>query len=291
MCIVKRHLPEVRWLLDFYKDRCHAIFKSSDDSKSVVRNKTGIQVLLNAKVSGQFFKTEKHYFGETALQFAACTNDTDMFDLVLAYVTSEYPNALFSRDSEGNNLIHLLVKRDLTKMYKHVLKIAKEAIRMRIKDSYSKDMSKEYSSPDHLHSFSFLMYDKDHMEEEQQGYAHKITRILFPSVDDADHVEAWVESEVYRKVGELLIQTLNKDGHTPGTLAASLNRDQMLELLCEGEFQWSYGPLSVSRINLDGFEKPINKNHYMKPIKMPAYRYVLRDDDDDDDDLTDLLLR
>jgi hypothetical protein len=97
MCIVRRKQKEVGWLLNFFKERSQLEFQS----------------FINAKVTGYFFKSEKqsemHDFGETALQFAACTNDTDMFDLVLTYVTSEYPDALFSRDSEGNNLIHLLV--------------------------------------------------------------------------------------------------------------------------------------------------------------------------------------
>jgi hypothetical protein len=97
MCIVRRKHDEVDWLLNFYRNR----------------GKADLQLFINAKVSGYFFKSERqsemHDFGETALQFAACTNDTDMFDLVLSYVTSEYPDALFSRDSEGNNLIHLLV--------------------------------------------------------------------------------------------------------------------------------------------------------------------------------------
>jgi hypothetical protein len=97
-----------------------------------------------------------------------------------------------------------------------------------------------------------------------------------PSEDDSQKTEqnweVWVQKQVSRKLGELLIRTLNKEGHTPGTLAAKLGKYRMLELLCEGDFQWSYGPLTVSRINLDGFEKPIDKSHYTKPINVPVYR-------------------
>lgn len=56
---------------------------------------------------------------ETPLQFAACANDPALFDLVLSYVTSEYPGALFFRDSQGNNLLHLLVFDMLCKYMPH----------------------------------------------------------------------------------------------------------------------------------------------------------------------------
>jgi hypothetical protein len=160
-------------------------------------------------------------------------------------------------------------------MYKHVLNIAKEFIAIRVKDSYIR-LCKDTARNKDLQSFSYFLHDPQQREDEE-GYAHIITRIPLPSEDDAPsneniNWETWVKKQVSRKLGELLIRTLNKEGHTPGTLAAKLGKHRMLELLCEGDFQWSYGPLTVSRINLDGFEKPIDKSHYIGEINAQVYR-------------------
>lgn len=50
----------MRWILDFYRDRCHAIPSSNLTYSS---RKSGLQMLLESRVTGTFFKEERHYFG------------------------------------------------------------------------------------------------------------------------------------------------------------------------------------------------------------------------------------
>ena len=60
MCIVKKNLAEVRWILDFYRDRSDAIPSSN---LAYFPRKSGLQMLLEARVTGTFFQEDKHYFG------------------------------------------------------------------------------------------------------------------------------------------------------------------------------------------------------------------------------------
>ena len=123
-----------------------------------------------------------------------------------------------------------------------------------------------------MNSFPFELYG---YEDSESGYSTEISRIPFPSEEDVADFDRWVDAQVRLKMNELLLKALNEDGHTPQTLAAVLGKREMLTLLCEGDFQWSYGPLSVSRINLEGFEKPIDTRRYSRPIRRPVYRYFI----------------
>ena len=120
-----------------------------------------------------------------------------------------------------------------------------------------------------MDSFPFELYGS---EGSEYGYSPEMSRIPFPSEDDVADFDRWVDVQVRLKMDELLMKALNEDGHTPLTLAAVLGKREMLSLLCQGDFQWSYGPLSVSRINLEGFEKPIDTRRYSRPIRLPVHR-------------------
>ena len=109
-------------------------------------------------------------------------------------------------------------------------------------------------------------------EGSESGYSPEVSLIPFPSEDDVADFDRWVDAQVKLKMDELLLQALNEDGHTPQTLAAALGKRDMLTLLCAGDFLWSYGPLSVSRINLEGFEKPMDTRRYTRPVGVPVYR-------------------
>ena len=150
MCIIRRDHTEVRFLLDFYRERLMSVpsvtlrkaaiekkaqhptgtptnlnsnkLRVAAGSRKVDYSETGLSIMLFAKATGTFFARDGGFYcGETPLHFAVCCGDTDMFDMVLAYAASERPNALFERDSYGNTLLHLCVMHNLTDMYKHVL--------------------------------------------------------------------------------------------------------------------------------------------------------------------------
>ena len=77
MTIVQKNHTESRWLLDFYRDHKHSV-------------PGGLSKLLLGNATGKFFSDRNgiFYFGCFPLHFAVCSNDNDMFDLILAYTSS-----------------------------------------------------------------------------------------------------------------------------------------------------------------------------------------------------------
>eukprot|EP01038_Epipyxis_sp_PR26KG_P012648 gene12648-16957_t len=75
MVIIFRKKEQVQFLLEhFYKN-----------------DKNGLKTLLTQEVNGQCFQQDgEFYYGGFPLHFAACTNDTEIFDLVLKYTTMIY---------------------------------------------------------------------------------------------------------------------------------------------------------------------------------------------------------
>jgi hypothetical protein len=74
--IVKRNHNETRWILDFYRDHKVSV-------------PYGLEKLLTTFVSGTFFRRDgPFYFGGYPMHFAVCTNDVEMFDLVLSYAST-----------------------------------------------------------------------------------------------------------------------------------------------------------------------------------------------------------
>ena len=123
--IVQKNYEEAKWLLDFY---------CTLDPKH-------LKELLLGKTTGHFFTDRKDsfYCGCFPLHFAACSNDTQLFDLFLAYNSSldcikdeddhhaheKSPkgfDVVFMCDQDGNNCLHLVVIHKLKKMYDHILR-------------------------------------------------------------------------------------------------------------------------------------------------------------------------
>lgn len=117
----------------------------------------------------------------------------------------------------------------------------------RIRDAYTRHLLKD-TKEDHFPFNEVLLIPTD-KNIAHEGYDHKISMIKV-----APGLEKIILEQVPDKMAELLMHALNDDGHTPRTLAAEKGNKEMLEFLVEEymDFMWSYGPLSVSRINLDG---------------------------------------
>lgn len=80
MTIIRRNLEETRWILDFYLDHKHSVPR-------------GLETLLKANARGKFFDIKgDNYFGGYPLHFAVCSNDKQMFDLLLTYASSTKDN-------------------------------------------------------------------------------------------------------------------------------------------------------------------------------------------------------
>ncbi|CAF1042683.1 unnamed protein product [Rotaria sordida] len=95
IAIIKRNPTMVEWLL-------------GDE-----RNKAYEEQQLTAAASGHFFRVGRPcYYGESPLAFACCTNQWNIAEILLKYGAS-----MDAVDSNGNNILHLLVIRNLPEMY------------------------------------------------------------------------------------------------------------------------------------------------------------------------------
>ena len=237
MVIVRRNYEEVRWLLDFYKDHEHSVPR-------------GLVRLLTSNATGKFFDQKGNfYYGGYPLQFAVCSNNTDIFDLVLSYTASLSndddgedddddddeddaatsallkdlqslgSNVIFMRDAFGNNVLHLCVIHCLKDMYKHVFKTAGNIIKKEIKLLYAKEMCAANAGPG-----PFLLKDLNILEKHKEkqnvclGYNFKPKSLYRPK---PEMVDDWVDHETKIKVEERLVMALNNDLNSPLTLAAA----------------------------------------------------------------------
>jgi hypothetical protein len=74
--IVHRNSEEARWLLDFYRNHQYSV-------------PGGIQALLHSNATGSLFEPKKSlYFGGYPIHFAVCSNDVNIFDLVLSFASA-----------------------------------------------------------------------------------------------------------------------------------------------------------------------------------------------------------
>ena len=250
------------------------------------------RLLMTANATGTFFDPKgDFYFGGYPLQFAVCSNNQDIFDLVLSFASSVDtnsstldddglsdssipnlgPNVIFMRDSCGNTLLHLCVIHGLSKMYDHILEIATTVISRELQFIYGQ---KRLELSDEFESFTLSSYDSMSMSS---GYNLPSKPLQLPS---PDMYEKWLVSEVRTKLYERLLLVLNNDLFCPLTLAAKLstkttstvseaNRISMMKTVLSSTNRdsrsWSFGPLLSSRLNLKGIDIEHDFDDYYSP--------------------------
>ncbi|CAF3087395.1 unnamed protein product [Rotaria sp. Silwood2] len=95
IAIIKRNATMVEWLLGHEQNKAYQ------------------QQQTTAAASGKFFQVGRPcYYGETPLAFACCTNQWNIAEILLKYGAS-----MDAVDSNGNNVLHLLVIHNLPDMY------------------------------------------------------------------------------------------------------------------------------------------------------------------------------
>ena len=270
--IVRREYEEVRWLLDFYKDHRDSV-------------PNGLAQLLQCNITGYSFRFDgDYYFGGLPLHFAVCSNSIEVFDLVLSYAASlendvlsgEFDhhglkevanlgqNVIFMRDSVGNTVLHLCAIHGLEAMFEHVYKTAESIIVRELKILYSK-----HSSTD---KHQTGLYDLPQVWKGEAGYSLHPKKIRLP-VPEKYH--EWLHAETKVKMDERLMLALNKDLHSPLTLAASISRkkgidrDNIFKSLISSQKKtlWNYGPIRCSELSLDGIETKYNLEKFGPKIK------------------------
>ena len=179
---------------------------------------------MTANATGTFFDPKgDFYFGGYPLQFAVCSNNIDIFDLVLSFASSVDtsistqdddtasdssipnlgPNVIFMRDSCGNTLLHLCVIHGLSKMYDHILEIASTVISRELQFLYGQKRLEVTDGG--IDSFTMSSCESVSMNS---GYNLPAKPLQLPS---PDMYEKWLVSEVRTKLDERLFLVLNND--------------------------------------------------------------------------------
>jgi nicotinamidase/pyrazinamidase len=313
MVIVHRDYNEVRWLLDFYRDRMYPF-------------PLGLLTLLSQPATGAFFdrQTGDIYFGSTPLQFSVCSNDQEIFKLVYSCCagvdgrsqvvmketesgkiidsapesSKEQPwshnfgaYAVFQTDSEGNNALHLCALHGLSDMYQCVYDTALSLVSRELKNEYVKKSSINPSKNKHV---TIQLNDKILIKN---CATMRLKDISIPI--DCNDLDKRIDAEAQKIVDCKLVLALNRDLHSPLTLTAAtmvkpprhdiLNSDDdssdennpsnkyhkkvdMFRILLQKlkKRQWSYGPISLYYLTLDG----VAMNYKVKE------RYEVATDDD-----------
>ena len=296
MVIVRSNYEEVRWLLDFYKDHKDSV-------------PGGLVRLLTSNAIGSFFRQDgDFYYGGYPLQFAVCSNNIEIFDLVLSFTSSLVShgvddssdnggdgkmdiellkdlqslgsNVIFMRDTFGNTVLHLCVIHGLEDMYRHVFNTAETILKREIKLLYAQTIANSESlGPFELQDLRVL---KRHSSI-CLGYTFKPKKLRRPRIDK---FEEWVNLEARMKVEERLTFALNTDFHSPLTLAAArMNHDdhpdvaakkvEMFKFLLDMHktVRYEFGIVSFNKFSLLGLEVAYDYNHYDIPVEQ---RYRLR---------------
>lgn len=206
--------------------------------------------LLHSKAIGKFFEVGKAcYYGETPLAFALCTNQLDMFD-VLVQAGADM-NVV---DRYGNNILHVLVLRNLQEAYEHFIdrwnsKYQSELkktnlveqketnlVKQKMKKSKQKDKKKKNSETNAISIHSSI-------PGQSQGEEPKVLEENL-KMKDSKHVEI---IEPWKKE--------NNKEYTPFVLCAAEGTSEMFDFLLEKtkQIQWAYGPVTCMLYPLDEF--------------------------------------
>eukprot|EP01038_Epipyxis_sp_PR26KG_P010761 gene10761-14452_t len=320
MVIIRRKYEEVKWLLNFFRD--------NEDSY-----KDGLRILLMQAATGYMFTSKgEFYFGTYPLHFAVCSNDQDIFDLVLRYTsclnlndvhvhhdisdvasvsmdgtasigsneqkdngivttrrrnssviqelrrTSSGPHAIFIRDNVGNTALHLCVHHCLPDMFKHVYKRAEFVLRSEIRLLYLREidmMKKAAQQQQHGEPKSFPLENVSDNYLKRNIGLMPIEKSLHDIPLDQNKYAEWINSETKMKLEERLLHVLNKDLHSPLTLAASRanhkagdellkKQEKMVRMLVESNMtlQWEYGPTRCINLSLEGLDIKYDVNDW-----------------------------
>ena len=200
--------------------------------------------------------------------------------MVLSYAAHERTNALFERDSHGNTLLHLCVMHDLQDMYKHVHAHAFALIRNQVSlacgDARLADP--ECLTAPVLEPVLAAHYDyvnsqfKEAYNEDDDFNGSCPRESLLPVPLNGTFDDEYMDTATSQKVAERLTLSLNSELHSPLTFAASLGNIDMLAFLIDQlkVERWTYGPVSVSLVDLDGMERPHNLLRYGRDITESA---------------------
>jgi len=267
MMIIRRNYDEVRWMLDFFKDHQDSV-------------PNGLKLLLIANATGQFFDRDgDFYFGGYPLQFAVCSNSTEIFDLVLSFAsslesdanecddgeeTSIGPNVIFMRDAYGNTVLHLCVMHCLKEMFDHVYNTAETIISRNLKIMYAKHRESSGHHPHHQNESNSRIVT---------GYQIRPRKVQYPT--DIREYEEWLISGAKTKLNERLLLVLNNDLHSLITLASVIKKEEssqkmtkklnMLKYLLQKlkSVCWTYGKVQCLEFDLAGLEVKYDLSEYV----------------------------
>ena len=158
----------------------------------------------------------------------------------------------------GNNVLHLCVIHSLPEMYRCVYDTATGYI--------GRELRKIYCLNEKIDVGNVMTVGLDLLRlDDTNCFTKKTKEIKMPS---KEMLEKWILEEARKFIYYKFVVALNKDLHSPLTLAASIiDKDKdneeklqqkitMLEFLIKNlqKVNWSYGPIELSTVDLTGIE-------------------------------------
>eukprot|EP01038_Epipyxis_sp_PR26KG_P011684 gene11684-15645_t len=296
MVIIRREYEEVKWLLTFFEDTPAAL------RTLLMQEATGYMFTPTAEF---YFGSHPFHFAvcsndinicDLVLRFTSTLNFKDYDDgqrwidseksatsVIIEHKdggsmsparkrttlgelqsTSTGPHVIFMRDSFGNNALHLCVHHCLPDMYKHILKTAETILRTEIRLLYKNEYETAKLENNFTKVFSIQNISDVYMKC-NTGLLPMEKTLTLPS--DPKRKTEWIDSETKLKLEERLLNVLNKDLHSPLTLAASQanhragegllkKQEEMVRVLIESSLakQWVYGPTKCNYLLLEGLD-------------------------------------
>lgn len=184
----------------------------------------------------------------------------------------------------GNNVLHLCVIHSLPEMYQCVYDTATSYIGRELRKIYCLN-EKTKVGDDMKKGLELLKLD------ETNCFTKKTKALIMPS---KEMLEKWIIEEAKKFIFCKFVLALNKDLHSPLTLAASIidkkidNNEKLLQKITMLEFlikklqhvNWHYGPINLSTVDLTGIEinYPLLTNYEIDSI-------IYNDDNDSGEEI------
>jgi hypothetical protein len=196
------------------------------------------------------------------------------------YTLPPCDDEIYKCDHNGNNALHFCVIHGLKEMYVHIKKTVIRLIKRELKIAIANFRKAACAT-------GKLVLDSPFDGPIESITCYPPVQTAMDLTRDMEINDDWIESKAFIKLNERMLQVLNKDYHSPSTLAADYTvyslqqftnefeavKVDVLNEILEGDLlvRWKYGPIVANSIDLQGFDIQYDRKRYqLKPIPTHA---------------------